>query len=135
MKKTMILTALVLAAVASVALAVDAYTVKQVRDPRVLAARLDADFASVVSTGQTAIVAGLSATITNIPAASVTSGNMAEARMTNVLASTTSIPLGNVRLTYGTGTNAYFAIDSSTQLWFIVTGLATNVLDSDITSP
>jgi len=72
MKKIMILTALAVALVSTVALAVDSYRVDQVRDPRVLASRLTADFTSVVSTSDAARVTALEATaVTNATAATV----------------------------------------------------------------
>ena len=70
MKKTLILTALAVALVSTVALAVDAYSVRQVRDPRALATKLTADFTSVVSTSDAARVTALEATaVTNATAA------------------------------------------------------------------
>ena len=72
MKKTLIFTALAVALVSTVAPAVDSYTVRDVRDPRVLATKLTADFTSVVSTSDAARVTALEATaVTNATAATV----------------------------------------------------------------
>jgi hypothetical protein len=109
MKKTPILTALMLAVFASVALAVDAYSVKQVRDPRVLATKLTADFTSVVSTSDAARVTALESTITNIPAASITAGNMAVARLTNALNQTASA-VTNVIVSADAKTNTFIVV-------------------------
>jgi hypothetical protein len=97
MKKAFILTALVLAVSASIALAVDAYSVKQVRDPRVLAAKLTADFTSVVSTSDAARVTALEATaVTNATAATVVTPQTAAITVTvaATLATNTIIYLG-----------------------------------------
>jgi len=76
MKKIMIFTALAVALVSTVAPAVDSYTVRDVRDPRVLASRLTADFTSVVSTSDAARVTALEETaITNATAATAITPN------------------------------------------------------------
>lgn len=72
-----------------------------------------------VWTGLVATVAAHSATLTNLPAASVTAGNLASARMTN------AVPA----LAAGT-----FSIIGTTQLVYVAAGV-TNILDSDITTP
>lgn len=72
-----------------------------------------------VWTGMVATVSAHSASLTNIPAASVTSGNMAAARMTN------AVPA----LAAGT-----FSIIGTTQLVYVASGV-TNIVDSDITTP
>lgn len=113
--------------------AVDSYELRDVRDPVRLADKLNADFATVISTsdaervsvletdlatttgrvavleaskivvtGQVAAlqavdivttgrVAALEATITNIPAASIKSGNIGVARLTNALGGTPTV--------------------------------------------
>jgi hypothetical protein len=71
---------------AMVVSAVDAYSVKQVRDPRVLAQRLSDDFTSVVSTSDAARVAVLESTaVTN---ATLTQGKVS---FTNVFAGATNV--------------------------------------------
>lgn len=72
-----------------------------------------------VWTGMVATVSAHSATLTNLPAASVTAGNLAAARMTN------AVPA----LSFGT-----FSIVGSTQLVYVASGI-TNIIDSDITTP
>jgi hypothetical protein len=129
--------------VSTVALAVDSYRVDQVRDPRVLASRLTADFTSVVSTSDAARVTALEATITNIPAASITAGNVAQARLTNALATAGSTIGGNIpiaavtNLLFGTAqtTQTIYGVDSSTNVFIWSTVGGRKVLDSLTITP
>lgn len=72
-----------------------------------------------VWTGMVATVSTHSSTLTNLPASSVTAGNLASERMTN------AVPA----LSVGT-----FSIVDSTQLVYVASGV-TNIVDSDITTP
>jgi len=72
-----------------------------------------------VWTGMVATVSAHSASLTNLPASSVASGNLVVARMTNAAPA----------LAFGT-----FHVANSTQLVYVASGV-TNVVDSDITTP
>lgn len=74
--------------IAAQVMAIDAYTIRQVRDPVQLSKKLTTDFASVVSTSDSARVSALEAT-------SVTNATIAQGRvsLTNVFGGITNVYL------------------------------------------
>lgn len=130
MKKLIIGLAVLLVAAFVASAATISY--REVRDPKKLRTWLETNISDV------------SGTATNIAGASIVSGNIAVARITNAMASAgatiggnipaaalTNAVIATIQPAYSSGK---FSVVGTTQLVFIASGV-TNVIDADITTP